>query len=233
MPGQSTRAPRREWSPEIIPFKPPLPVPQDDDEFIKPLPPPPPIPPKTYIKVKCDGNAELTPRKSNITDPSTLEAKVPAVTVSLEPKQSNIDHVRAVTFHSDVKVPRENDPPPLPSRKCRESNGMGVVSRCGLSRPLSGMSEDSCSSSFPEAQVTAERNHSSDVIDPGIAIVTKDGTKIGEVVSNPDSCVMPDYDRLLPMQAPCSTSNYDRLMPSQSPTDHIQLSDNPHAESQC
>ncbi len=87
------------------PLKPPAPLPMGEEEMD--LKVPPPVPPKTYAKMDFDGSPASKPKMA--TEPVE-------VIVQVEPKQSNIERVKAVKFHADVKVPIEDDPPPVPVR---------------------------------------------------------------------------------------------------------------------
>lgn len=212
MPNGTRCAPPRERTPEVIPFKPLLPLPQSDDQPLKPLLPPPPIPPKTYVQLKFDEKVDLAPPKKANNPHLNVEASA----ALLEAKQSNVDSAKTVKFRSDVKFPA--DPPPLPSRG---GSKVGVTKESNKTRPSSGMF----------GATTARSRHED--ADPGIVIVTKDGTRIGEVISCSNS--HSDYDRLLPVKPLGPSSDYDRLLPTATlvPSDDMKIKDNLHEESKC
>ena len=242
MPGQNPHAvPQRGVTPEVIPFKPLLPLPQDDDDQpVKPLLPPPPIPPKTYIKLKFDGDAkELAPKKTNnsavVVVTEERQGRV-SPAPNARPKQSNLDCAKAVKFRSDVKLPVE--PPPLPSRSEGKSNASHCTTVVGVARK-SGMvtqppSKKPINSNPGKSEVKCQQaSYEDQDSDVGITIVTKDGTKVGEVVTNSSS----DYDRLVPMKPPGISSDYDRLVPTgnlpPASCGHAQNTGSLHDESRC
>lgn len=211
VPGQPVQHPRRERTPEDIPLKPPFSTPPmlegvDDSTPIKPLPPPPPIPPKTYIKIKFD--TEHTPKQSNNSSNSStsgaprVEPGVREVVVEVEPKQSNIERAKGVRFHTNVKFPVEDEPPPLPSRDHVDSEEVGLVRNAIMietTGPISAISIEDTTRSRRDLKIPLANKKESEKDTTGtgefkVAIVTKEGIRVGEMIPSPSSSPVTSLD---------------------------------------
>lgn len=233
IPGQPVKRPPRERSPEDIPLKPPPPAPptlegEAIEETTKLLPPPPPIPPKTYIKIKFETKQPNHNSNGNASDAVGAEPEgVHEVVVQVEPKQSNVERARIVQFHSNVKFPEEEEPPPLPMRDHVESEAVDVIRNITMETngPILGISIEDSTRGRRELKIPlASREVEREEARRGeieVAIVTKEGVRVGEMIPSPSSSPVADHEERIQYHSETSDDVFlsdDKIVCLQSET---------------